>query len=515
MSSSTAAAAGATPRCTTTDVLIIGSGFSGIGMAINLRRSGREDFVIIDKAGEVGGTWRENTYPGCACDVPSHMYSFSYALNPDWTRSYSRQPEIWDYLRRVADDFGLKPKIHFGTEMTSARWDESDQVWRVSTAQGVTYTARVLVSGIGGLHIPNVPDLPGQDEFEGVAFHSARWRHDVDLTGKRVAVLGTGASAIQFVPEIARQAGQVTVYQRTAPWVLPKEDGPIPERTRAVFRTVPGAQRAYRNALYWSLEARALVFNGHPALVSVAERMVSRHLERSVDDPKLRSRLVPDYRLGCKRVMLSNDYYPTFHRDNVHLVTGAVERLTPTGVVGADGVERDVDVVIYGTGFHVSDSFEYLDVVGRDGSELREQFQKEGIETYLNINVVNFPNLCFVLGPNSGLGHNSVVFMIEQQVAYVIRLLDEMDARGVRSVEVRPQAQDRYTEQVQTKLEKGIWSTGGCTSWYLDSQGKNRSIWPGFTFAYWWRTRTVDTDAYVWGLPAKQRPGTQKETAVA
>jgi cation diffusion facilitator CzcD-associated flavoprotein CzcO len=511
---SNAAAARATPRSTTTDVLIVGSGFSGLGMAINLRRSGREDFIVIDKADEVGGTWRENTYPGCACDIPSHMYSFSYALNPDWTNSYSAQPEIWNYLRRVADDFDLRPKLHFGIEMTSARWDDSDQVWRVSTAQGATYTARVLVSGIGGLHLPNIPVLPGQEQFRGVAFHSARWRHDVDLAGKRVAVLGTGASAIQFVPEIAKQAEHVTVYQRTAPWVLPKADGPIPERTRALFRRVRGTQRAYRAARYWLLETRALMFNGHPRMVRVAESMVRRHIERSVKDPDLRRRLVPDYRLGCKRVMLSNDYYPTLNRANVDLLNGAVERITPTGVIGADGVEREVDVIVYGTGFHVNDSFEYLDVVGRGGTELREQFRREGIETYLNVNVARFPNFCFVLGPNSALGHNSVVFMSEQQAAYVIRLLDEMDARSVRVVEVRPQAQARYTDRVQAKLEKGVWSTGGCSSWYLDSRGRNRSIWPGFSFTYWWRTRKVDADAYVWGLPessevrAKQAPMT-------
>ena len=285
MTSTTTGADTTTPPSTTTDVLIVGSGFSGMGMAINLRRSGREDFIVIDKADEVGGTWRENTYPGCACDIPSHMYSFSYALNAEWTRHYSQQPEIWDYLRRVADDFDLRPKIHFSTELTGARWDETDQVWRVRTAHGPTYTARVLVSGVGGLHIPNVPDLPGQDQFSGVTFHSARWRHDVDLTGTRVAVLGTGASAIQFVPEIATRAGQVTVYQRTAPWVLPKADGHIRERTRAVFRRVPAAQRAYRDAIYWLLETRALAFNGHPTLLKAAERLVSRQIERSVKDP--------------------------------------------------------------------------------------------------------------------------------------------------------------------------------------------------------------------------------------
>ena len=495
---------------TTTDVIIIGSGFSGMGIAIELRRSGREDFVIIEKADDVGGTWRDNTYPGCACDIPSHLYSYSYALNPDWTRRFSYQPEIQDYLRRIADEFHLREKIHFRTEMTSARWDDDDQVWRISTASGRRYAARVLVSGIGGLHVPNVPDLPGRDEFEGVAFHSARWRHDVDLTGKRVAVVGTGASAVQFLPRIAGYAGHVTVYQRTPPWVLPKLDHPISERARALYRRAPALQRAYRNALYWMFEARAAGFNGKPAILRMAEKVVWRQIAKQVTDPALRAKLVPDYRMGCKRIMIASDYYPTYNRDNVDLVAGGVERITPTGVVGADGVEREVDVIVYGTGFHVTDVFEYVDVVGRGDVSLWEQFQKKGIETYLGINVANFPNFSLLLGPNTALGHNSVVFMIEQQTKYVVRLLDEMDARGVRTFEVREQAQQRFNDALQAKLENGIWSTGGCTSWYLDSQGRNRTIWPGFTVSYWWRTRTVDPDAYVWGVPRATPPRREK-----
>jgi cation diffusion facilitator CzcD-associated flavoprotein CzcO len=484
---------------TSTDVLIIGSGFSGMGMAINLRASGREDFLVLEKAQEVGGTWRDNTYPGCACDIPSHMYSFSYAQNPGWTRRYSHQPEIYEYLRRVADDFELREKIHFGTEMTRACWDDGEQVWRVDTADGRRYTARVLVSGIGGLHMPHIPDLPGRERFEGVAFHSAQWRHDVDLTGKRVAVVGTGASAIQFLPQIAHRVERVTVYQRTPPWVLPKPDHAISERARAVFGRLPLAQRAYRSALYWMLEARALGFNGQVPMLKLAEKVVARQLDSQVDDPALRALLLPDYRMGCKRVLIANDYYPTYNRDNVDLVAGGVQSVTPTGVVGSDGVERDVDVIIYGTGFHVIDAFEHVDVVGRGGIGLWEQFQKHGVEAYLGINVAHFPNLCLLLGPNTALGHNSVVFMIEQQAAYVVRLLDALDEHEAQSVDVREPAQRAYNDRLQTKLENGIWSTGGCTSWYLDSHGRNRTIWPGFTFSYWWRTRRVDPDAYRWG----------------
>jgi len=496
-----------------TDVLIIGAGFSGMAMGINLRRAGREDFVIIDKADEVGGTWRDNTYPGCACDIPSHLYSYSFAPNPEWTRRYSHQPEILDYLRRIADDFDLRPQIHLGVQMTQARWDEAEQLWRVRTAAGPTYEARFLVSGIGGLHIPNLPRLPGRDDFEGVAFHSARWRHDVDLTGKRVAVIGTGASAVQFVPQIAPTVGELIVFQRTAAWVLPKPDRAITEGARSVFRRLPVVQRMVRDATYWALEARAIGFNGHPGLLRLGERLVARQITRQVADPQVQRRLLPDYRMGCKRVLIANDYYPTFNRDNVQLVDGGVERITATGVVGADGVERAADVIIYGTGFHVIDSFEHVDVVGRDGVELRERFRTSGMQTYLGINVAVFPKIAFLLGPNTALGHNSVVFMIEQQAAYVIRLLDAMDGRGVRAVDVRPQAQHRFNQEIQDRLAKGIWSTGGCASWYLDSHGKNRSIWPGFTFAYWWRTRSVHRDAYEWGLPRRAPDVSQGQVA--
>jgi cation diffusion facilitator CzcD-associated flavoprotein CzcO len=372
----------------------------------------------------------------------------------------------------------------------------------VDTADGTAYAARILVAGIGGLHIPHVPRLPGREQFTGVTFHSARWRHDVDLTGKRVAVVGTGASAIQFVPLIARHVKHLSVFQRTAPWVLPRPDRPIASRTRTRYRRVPGLQRLHRYGIYWLLEARALGFNGHPALLHAAERIVASQLERKVVDPLLRRQLLPDYRLGCKRVLSANDYYPTFNRDNVDLVPGAVERITATGVVGSDGVERAADVIIYATGFEVRDSFAYVSLRGRGGSTLWEQFKRDGAETYLGINVVNFPNLCLLLGPNTALGHHSVVFMIEQQAAYVIRLLDAMHARRAQTVEVRPEAQQRYSDEIQTKLARGIWSTGGCTSWYLDAEGKNRTIWPGFTFSYWWRTRRLDADAYVWGQSA-------------
>lgn len=481
-----------------TDILIVGTGFSGMGMAMKLRESGRTDFVVIEKADDVGGTWRDNTYPGAECDVQSHMYSFSYELNPGWSREYSAQPEIWEYMRKVAAKHGLYDAIHFDTEMTGATWDEQTLRWTVTTSKE-TYETRVLVSGIGGLHIPNVPELPGAETFEGPRFHSAQWDHDVDLTGKKVAVVGTGASAIQFIPQIVGDVAQLDVYQRTAPWVVPKFNHDITGRKASVLQKVPGGTRAYRNALYWFNEATQLGFTG-PAqgITRLVENKVSDYIRKTVDDPEVAEKLIPDYRLGCKRVLKTDNYIPVYNRDNVELITDGIEEITPTGVKGKDGTFREADVIIYGTGFHVTDAFEWVHVTGKGGRDLSKTFDAEGIETYLGITVTNFPNFFLMLGPNTALGHNSVVFMIEQQTKWIIRMLDEMDERGAQSVEPTAQAQREFNDALQEKVEKGVWSQGGCTSWYLDSKGKNRTIWPGFTFRYWWSTRKVETDDFAW-----------------
>ncbi|KAA1424459.1 NAD(P)/FAD-dependent oxidoreductase [Mumia zhuanghuii] len=482
----------------TQDIVIVGTGFSGMGMAMKLAEAGRDDFVILEKADEVGGTWRDNTYPGCACDVPSHMYSFSYELNPRWSNSFSGQPEIWDYMRKVADEHGIRKRIHFGKEVVGAHWDDDRRRWAIHTSDGDVYDARVLVSGMGGLHIPNVPHIEGAESFTGPRFHSAEWDHSVDLTGKRIAVIGTGASAIQFVPIIAEQASHLTLFQRTPPWVLPKRDKPIGATKQAILERVPGANRVYRDALYWALESRAITFNGHvPAFLKIAEKVVHAHIARQVEDPAIREKLTPDYRLGCKRVLQSNDYYRTFNRDDVTLETTGVARIVPEGVVDADGTLHEADVIVYGTGFHVVDAFDHLNITGHDGVGMAEQFQRDGVETYLGINVTNFPNLFLMLGPNTALGHNSVVFMIEQQAKYIVRSLDTMDRLRADVMEPTRLAQDAYNADIQERVKKGIWTQGGCTSWYLDSQGNNRTIWPKFTFQYWWDTRKVREDDYV------------------
>jgi cation diffusion facilitator CzcD-associated flavoprotein CzcO len=481
---------------TETGVVIVGTGFSGLGMAIQLRKEGRDDFVILEKAHDVGGTWRDNSYPGCACDIPSHMYSFSFEQNPDWSRAYSPQPEIWRYMREVADKHDLRRFVRFGQEMTGARWDAEENRWHVATRGGDEFVAGALVAGVGALHLPQIPELPGIEKFAGPAFHSARWRHDVDLKGKKVAVIGTGASAVQFVPKIAPEVGELTLFQRTPPWIMPKADHEMSGRTRALFKAFPPAQRAYRNVLYWLLEARAIGFNGQSWVMKVGQRLAKRNIDRAITDPALRRKVTPDYTMGCKRVLISNDYYPALARDNVEVVTDGVREVREHSVVDAAGVEHEADVIVYGTGFHVTDAFDDLEIVGREGRNLGKEWATEGMRTHLGITVAGFPNLFFLLGPNTGLGHNSVVFMIEAQISYVAEALRL--ARG-RAIEPKPEVQERFNGDIQRKLAKGIWTRGGCKSWYLDAKGVNRTIWPGFTWRYWLDTRKVRREDFLLG----------------
>lgn len=485
------------------EVVVVGSGFAGLGQLLALRRAGIDDVVLLEKADSLGGTWRDNTYPGCACDIPSHMYSLSSDPNPDWSRSYSPQPEIRAYLERVADEHHLRGHLRFGQEMTGATWDEERRTWTVHTRGGRDWTARFLVSGVGALHLPKTPDLPGASSFAGPAFHSAQWDHGVDLRDKKVAVIGTGASAIQFVPQIAGTAAEVQLYQRTPAWVLPKGDKPLSPRRRRFFARHPRAHRAYRAAMYTALESRAVGFHTDPALLKPVEWLATQHIKASIDDPELVAKLTPDYSIGCKRILVSNDYYPALARPDVEVITGGVREVRGSSIVDGDGTERDVDVIIYGTGFHVTDAFDGLEITGRGGRTLRESWAGEGMATHLGMTVTDFPNLFFLLGPNTGLGHNSVVFMIECQTRYVAQAISAVHATGMGGLDVRAQVQQRSNAAVQRRLEKGIWTRGGCTSWYLDAAGVNRTIWPGYTVRYWWETRRFDpTDFEFFGRAA-------------
>jgi cation diffusion facilitator CzcD-associated flavoprotein CzcO len=468
-------------------VAVVGTGFSGLGTAIRLRRSGTSDFVVLERGDDVGGTWRDNSYPGCACDVPSHLYSFSFAPNADWTRSFSGQPEIQAYIQRTARETGVLPHIHFGTELLEAAWSEQDRRWAVRTNRG-EFTAEVLVIGAGPLSEPTLPDIPGIAEFAGTTFHSATWDHDHSLAGERVAVIGTGASSIQFVPHVQRRAAHLTVFQRTAPWVLPRRDRPIPAWERAVYRHVPGARRALRAGIYALRESWLVGFTMRPQIMELAEKQALGMLRRQVRDPELQAKLTPNFRLGCKRVLISNDYYPALVQSNVDVETDRIVEITPTGIVtaGADGArtERPVDTIIFGTGFHVTDHPIAGRIRGRDGRTLAEHWGEIGMSALHGVTVSGFPNLFYLVGPNTGTGNTSIIYMAEAQVEYLLSALSTMDRRGLSVLDPRPEVQDAYNVRLQEQLETTVWNTGGCASWYLDDKGRNTTLWPTFTFRF-------------------------------
>lgn len=477
-------------------VAIVGSGFAGLGMAIRLKKEGIDDFVVFERSGDVGGTWHDNTYPGCACDVPSHLYSFSFALNPDWSRSFSPQPEIWAYLRRCAEMAGVIPHIRFDTPVTAMRFDESEGRWEIETTSGV-HTSDVVVAAGGGLSEPLVPALPGIESFSGTTFHSATWDHSYDLRGKRVAVVGTGASSIQFVPQIQPLVSELVLFQRTPPWVLPRRDRAFGRGERWLFRNVPLVQRLARAAIYWGRESYVLGFTRRRGLMRLAQRASIAHMRRQVKDPALRAKLTPSYTMGCKRILIASDYYPSLENDNVKVVTEAVREIRPRSVIGADGSEHEVDAIIFGTGFHVTDFPAASHIFGRNGTSLEETWADEGMQGYKGTTVAGFPNLFLVTGPNTGLGHTSMVFMIESQIAYVLDCLAYMRSRDLATFEVRPDAQARFNEELVSRLDDTVWNTGGCRSWYLDPKGRNTTLWPGFTWEFRKRTRHFDPDAYI------------------
>jgi cation diffusion facilitator CzcD-associated flavoprotein CzcO len=485
-------------------VAVVGAGFAGIGAAVALRGAGCDDVVVLERAETVGGTWRDNTYPGCACDIRSHLYSFSFAANPGWTRNFPSQPEIWRYLEDVCDRFGVRPQIRCGVEVIEAAWEDAAGRWRVSTSRG-DFTADVLVSAAGALSEPSLPALPGLADFAGAAFHSARWRHDVDLAGARVAVVGTGASAVQLVPRIQPVVERLHVFQRTPPWVLPRRDRPIPLRRRRLFRSLPVTQRIARAAIYATCEAGVPGFVAIPAAMRPVEMIARRHLARQVGDPVLRALLTPRYRAGCKRLLLSDDYYPALMQPNVELVPAGVRALTRTGVVAADGAERQVDVVVFGTGFRATNPPMAHRLRGRGGIRLADAWAAHGMQALRGTTVHGFPNLFLLVGPNTGLGHNSMIFMIESQLRYIVDAIRAMDSGDLRAIEPTAPAQATWNAAVQRRMRRTVWSTGGCTSWYQDAQGRIPTLWPGSPGKFRRATRGVDLDEY--GVtPAEDRP---------
>jgi cation diffusion facilitator CzcD-associated flavoprotein CzcO len=489
--------AAAPPRPAEVDVAIVGSGFSGLAMAVRLLQEGNRDFVVLERAGDVGGTWRDNSYPGCACDVPSHLYSFSFAPNPEWSSTFSPQAEIHAYLRRVAEQQGVLPHLRLHCEMREAAWDEGAQRWRIETAQGLL-SARVLVTAAGPLSEPSIPSLPGLDRFQGTTFHSATWDHGHDLAGELVAVVGTGASAIQFVPRIQPQVGALHIFQRTPPWIMPRPARPITGLERAVYRRLPAAQRVMRTAIYWGRELYALPLV-RARLAPVVEAVARMHLRRQVADPQLRARLTPDYAPGCKRILISDDYLPALSRDNVEVVTDGIAEVREHSIVTRDGRERQVDTIIFGTGFHVTDTPIATRLRGGDGRSLAEVWAG-GMAAHRGTTVAGFPNLFLLLGPNTGLGHTSVVLMAEAQAGYVIEALRHMRTSSLGAIAVRPEAQAVFNDGVQRAMAGTVWTAGGCASWYLDGHGRNTTLWPDFSFRFRRLLRRFDAGSY------EQRP---------
>jgi cation diffusion facilitator CzcD-associated flavoprotein CzcO len=476
-------------------VAIIGAGFSGIGMASRLLEDGMSDFFVLERADEVGGTWRDNTYPGCQCDIPSALYSFSFAPNPEWSRVYPLQSEIRDYLRRVANERGVVPHVRFGHELHGAAWDDDEMLWRLTTSHG-ELTANVLVTAMGGLSEPAPPEIPGLDRFKGAMFHSAEWDHEHDLSGERVAVIGTGASAIQIVPEIQPRVRSLHLFQRTPSWVMPDLDRPVTKLERHLFRNLPVTQRALRWLIYALQESTVLGTIVDRRISLIFERAARRHLRRQVPDRDLRAKLTPDYILGCKRITMSNTYLPALCAANSEVVTEPIAEITETGVRTADGTERELDTIVLATGFRVFNNEGFGALQGRGGRSLLEAWEGSP-RAYLGTAVAGFPNLFFLVGPNSAGGYNSIIFTSESHINYVASCVREMERANVATVEVRPEVYEAFNRETERRLGESVWNQGGCASWYIDANGRNGVWWPGFTAELWRRTRRFDRGSYI------------------
>jgi len=495
-------------------VIIIGAGFGGIGMAVALRQAGIEDFLVVDRGNDLGGTWRDNVYPGAACDVPSNLYSFSFRPGR-WSGRFPPQQEILAYLRRLVEERGLGRHFRFGSGVTGAEFDDRRAAWNLTLDDGSTLQATAVVSAVGQLNRPALPDIAGREDFAGRSWHSARWDHGVDLAGRQVAVVGTGASAIQFVPEVAKTAAHVAVYQRSAPYVLPKTDTVYGHAKHAIFGAFPLVRKADRLRIFLYGEMLTSGFVISPKLLATPMRMWRHQLRTHVTDQKLREKCVPDYVMGCKRVLFSNDWYPTLARPNVEVVTDPIERIVPEGVVAADGTTRHADVIIYGTGFKTLDFLAPMSVTGLDGRSLHETW-RDGARAYLGISVPGFPNFFMLYGPNTNLGGNSIIYMLEGQIGYVLGALRALEDEGLDWLDVRLDVQRAFNDWVHEASRTSVWESG-CHSWYTTASGRNITNWPVQTFVYRHRVRRFDLAQYrvMPKRPAPAAPGADRAGSVA
>ncbi len=477
------------------ETIIIGAGFSGIGMAINLKKFKQDDFIIFERNSGIGGTWWANTYPGCACDVPSNVYSFSFEPNSTWSKTFSPQDEIQQYLYQCAVKYSIIDKIRINTEVISAVWDDHMANWVIRTNFNKTYYSRFLIAASGALSEPTIPNIKGLNKFNGQYFHSAKWNHDINLKNKKVAIVGTGASAIQFAPEIADDTKELRVFMRTAPWILPRRDRKVTYLEQIIFKKVPALQLLVRAVVFWARESYLLAFTKNKRLMKIAEKLAKRHLNSQIKNDDVKSALLPNYEMGCKRILLSNNFYSIFNRENVKLVTSGIKEFNETKIVCEDGEQFDADVVIFGTGFNVVEMPVAKYIMGTDGSSLSELWQGSPRALY-GTTIQNFPNLFLLMGPNTGLGHNSMVYMIESQINYVIQAMKELTKIHKTYLVPKAEAVRRFTDSMDSQSQNTVW-VSGCVSWYLDKQGRNPTLWPDFSWKFRSQTRNINTKDYI------------------
>lgn len=487
------------PKATVADPLyaaIIGSGFAGICMGVGLSERQEDNFLIFETADDLGGTWRENTYPGCGCDVRSHLYSFSFFPKSDWTRSFSKQDEIWQYMKDCAKHFGLYPHFRFKEGIMEARWLPELSLWHLESTQGQSYYARFLVTGTGGLSIPNHPSIKGKENFTGKSFHSASWDHDFDLKGKKVCVIGTGASAVQFVPEIAPEAGNVTLFQRTPPWIMPKPDRDYGSFRKGLYKKLPFFRKLNRISIFLAMEASTPLFVRYPRLHRFTKRIALRHMRRQVKNPELRALITPDYIPGCKRLLPSNNYYPALCRDNVQVETSGIQEIQAEGILDQKGDFHPADLIIYATGFKATEYLSQVKICNAKGESIRGLWDVNGGEAFKGTMVADFPNLFIFTGPNTGLGNNSMIHIIESQSAYIHACLDYLREKDKKGLSPKQEVQDAYNADLQKRLARSVWNTGGCNSWYLQENGKNTTLWPGSTTAFRRQTKRLSPENF-------------------
>lgn len=465
------------------DVVIIGTGYAGICMGIKLKQAGMNDFVILEKANEWGGTWYLNNYPGAQCDVESHLYSFSFEPY-DWTKVFPDQPELNDYIKHCAKKYDIEKHIVLGAAVNGATYNDENSTWTVKTEEKGEFQSNFLIGATGALNIPKIPDFPGADTFEGTAFHSARWDHSIDLKDKNVAVIGSAASAIQFIPEIAPKVKNLQMFQRTANWIMPKPDRPFKPWERKLMVNVPIFRILYREYLYWAKELRVLGFAYFPKVFNILSKKIESFLKKKIKDPQKLKAMIPNYTMGCKRILISNFYYPAIIRENVHVITDGVKQINNNSITTNEGKDVPADVIIYSTGFDATNPYSAINVVGSNGIKLSEVEETKGFAGYKGTTINGFPNLFVMVGPNTGVGHTSMIHMIESQAAYVMSGMKYIKKNGVKSFEVKEQAQEKFNVDVNKKMEGTVWLTGGCDSWYKDKFGRVPTLWPDFTFRF-------------------------------